>query len=67
MDEFQVREEGVGHVLVEEGSVTDEVECYSVWTVVVCQLSFLSTGEQVGGSKDRGGDRERAGWRCTFS
>lgn len=27
-----MREEGVGHVLVEEGCAVYEVECYSVWT-----------------------------------
>ena len=26
-------EEGVGHVLVEEGCAADEVECYSIWTI----------------------------------
>lgn len=34
MYEFEVWEEGVGHVLVEEGGAADEVEGYSVWTVL---------------------------------
>lgn len=34
MDEFEVGEERVGHVLEEEGRGADEVECYSVWTVL---------------------------------
>lgn len=40
MDEFEVREEGVGHVLVEEGSWSDEVEGHSFWTVSRLLLAF---------------------------
>ena len=34
MDEFEVGEESVGHVLVEERRGADEVESYSVGTVI---------------------------------
>jgi len=33
VDEFQVRQEGVGHVLVEEGLGRDDVEGYAVGAV----------------------------------
>jgi hypothetical protein len=43
--EFQVWEEGVGHVLVEEGGGVYEVECHSVWSVSDYKLAivYLST------------------------
>jgi hypothetical protein len=34
--EAQVREEGVSHVLVEEGCGADQVEGYSVWAGLGC-------------------------------
>lgn len=34
MHEFKVGEESIGHVLVEKGGGADEVECYSVRTVL---------------------------------
>ena len=51
MDESEVREQGVGHVLVEEGGGADEVECYSVWTVFMTIISNGSMGVDVEGSK----------------
>lgn len=41
MDEAQVGEEGVGHVLVEEGGWADEVEGYSVWAALKYHVSAL--------------------------
>lgn len=38
MHEFQVWEEGVGHVLVEEGGGVYEVERYSVWSATDYKL-----------------------------
>jgi hypothetical protein len=41
VDEFEVREEGIGHVLVKEGSGADEVEGYSVWAVFYPRFSII--------------------------
>ena len=57
-------EEGVGHVLVEEGRGADEVEGYSVWTAfwhVELAMSLSTERAQVilgtEGSKRLGGGR----------
>jgi hypothetical protein len=70
VDETEVWEQGVGHVLVEERRGGEEVEGYSVWTVVPCSLarySFFSClevgrvengegeGEAVGRKRRKGG------------
>ena len=41
MHEFYVREEGVGHVLEEEGGASNEVKGYSVWTVASSSVMVL--------------------------
>ena len=39
MHEFEVWEERVRHVLEEEGGGVYEVECYSVWTIRIQNVS----------------------------
>jgi hypothetical protein len=62
VDETQVWEEGVGHVLVEERGGTDQVEGYSVWTIqihtsvaIFSLVGLLSMGEGRGEGVARGG------------
>lgn len=38
-----MREDGVGHVLVEEGCLADEIECHPIWTYATILVSIFSS------------------------